>query len=68
MIPSPRFFLTRNERKCAGLESCWRLVIITNAKANPQMQLLTLPQVESIYTLPHSHGNAIQSSQDWNSQ
>lgn len=46
-----RFFLTRNERKCSTQDACWRLAVVTNARTNPQMQLLTIQQVEGMYNL-----------------
>jgi hypothetical protein len=47
----PRFFLTRNERKCASREDFWLIAMVTNARSNPQMQLLTLQELESMYRL-----------------
>ena len=48
---SPRFFLTRNERKCAGQEADWRLVLVTSARTAPQLQTLTIQDVERIFNL-----------------
>lgn len=45
----PRFFLTRNEWKCAVLEADWLLVVVTRARTRPQLQILTMQQVESTY-------------------
>lgn len=47
----PRFFLTRNERKCAAQDQNWRLVMVTNARAAPQLQVLTIQDVERIFNL-----------------
>ena len=47
----PRFFLTRNERKFAEKAADWRLVIVSCARTAPQMQVLTLRQLESTYDL-----------------
>lgn len=49
--PSPRFFLTRNERKCAGLEADWRLAVVTSARTAPQLQVLTIQEVERMFHL-----------------
>lgn len=48
---SPRFFLTRNERKCAGQEADWRLVLVTSARTAPQLQTLTIQDVERLFSL-----------------
>lgn len=48
---APRFFLTRNERKCAALNADWRLVLVTSARTAPQLQTLTIQDVERIFNL-----------------
>lgn len=48
---APRFFLTRNERKCAQKEINWRLVIVTNARTKPRLDILTIQDVESKFSL-----------------
>lgn len=48
---SPRFFLTRNERKCAEQEADWRLVMVTSARAATQLQVLTIQEVEHMFSL-----------------
>lgn len=44
-----RFFITRNERKCANNDSSWRLVVVTNALTKPIMQIFTWQEAESKY-------------------
>lgn len=46
---APRFFLTRNERRCAAQDADWRLVMVTNARTAPQLQVLTIQDVERIF-------------------
>lgn len=48
---SPRFFLTRNERRCAAQDADWRLVLVTNARIAPQLQVLTIQEVERMFNL-----------------
>lgn len=48
---SPRFFLTRNERRFAVKEADWRLVIVTDARRAPQTRVLTLQEVECSFKL-----------------
>lgn len=48
---APRFFLTRNERKCAALNADWRLVLVTSARTAPQLQTLTIQEVERTFNL-----------------
>ena len=48
---SPRFFLTRNERKSADQEVNWRLVMVTSARTAPQLQVLTIEEVEARFNL-----------------
>ena len=48
---APRFFLTRNERKCAALNADWRLVLVTSARTAPQLQTLTIQDVERLFSL-----------------
>ena len=48
---APRFFLTRNERRCAAQNADWRLVLVTSARTAPQVQVLTIQDVERIFSL-----------------
>ena len=48
---APRFFLTRNERRCAAQNADWRLVLVTSARTAPQLQTLTIQDVERIFNL-----------------
>jgi hypothetical protein len=48
---APRFFLTRNERRCAAQDADWRLVMVTNARTAPQLEILTIREVERIFNL-----------------
>jgi hypothetical protein len=49
---SPRFFLTRNECKCAGQEANWRLLIVTKARTTtPELQILTIQEVKRMFKL-----------------
>ena len=48
---APRFFLTRNERRCAAQDADWRLVLVTNARTAPQLQVLTIQEVERMFNL-----------------
>ena len=48
--PEPRFFITRNERSCAADDPYWRLAIVTSARDNPRMTILTGLEVESQFT------------------
>lgn len=46
-----RFFLTRNEKKCAVELRTWRLCLVTNAKINPEMTSCTFAQIGQKYQL-----------------
>lgn len=48
---TPRFFLTRNERQCAGFDEGWRLVMVTSARTAPKQQVMTIQEVERIFDL-----------------
>jgi len=48
---TPRFFLTRNERKFAAKEPDWRLVMVTRARTAPQSQVLTMEEVQCSFNL-----------------
>ena len=48
---APRFFLTRNERRCAAQDADWRLVMVTSARTAPQLQVLTIQEVERMFNL-----------------
>ena len=48
---APRFFLTRNERRCAAQDADWRLVMVTSARTAPQLQVLTIQDVERKFNL-----------------
>jgi hypothetical protein len=45
----PRFFLTRNEQRCASQDADWRLVVVTLARTAPSLQVLTRKEVEQAY-------------------
>lgn len=49
--PVSRFYLTRNERKCAASDAHWRIAIVTNAMISPRLEVLTAQQVENLYQL-----------------
>ncbi len=50
-VDLPRFFLTRNERRYANQKVDWRLVMVKNARTSPQLQVLTMQEVENMYNL-----------------
>ena len=46
-----RFFLTRNEWRCANEDHRWRLVVVTNALTAPGLKVLTTDEVTKTYKL-----------------
>lgn len=48
---TPRFFLTRNEHRCATRDKEWRLVIVTSARVRPQLRTLTFQEVKTTFDL-----------------
>ncbi len=47
---APRFFLTRNERKCSA-DPSWRLAMVIEARTSPALQLWTAAEVEELFVL-----------------
>lgn len=47
---APRFFISRNERNCSRLNKNWRLAIVTSARANPRLLILTSAEMEDRFT------------------
>jgi diadenosine tetraphosphate (Ap4A) HIT family hydrolase len=49
--PEPRFFLTRNERRCCTGRACWRLFVVCNARTNPHLHEYTASEMDRNFTL-----------------
>lgn len=47
---APRFFISRNERNCSTLNKNWRLAVVTSARANPTLHVLTPVEMENRFT------------------
>lgn len=47
--PVARFFLTRNERRCATCEPSWRLAVVSSARTVPRMDVFTWRETEAAY-------------------
>jgi hypothetical protein len=45
----PRFFLSRNERKCSMLNSNWRLAVVSQARTAPILKEYTAAQMETVF-------------------
>lgn len=43
---TPRFFISRNERKCSNLNQNWRLAVVTSARVTPSLLVLTSEEME----------------------
>jgi len=46
----PRFFISRNERNFSKRNQNWRLAIVTSARANPTLLVLTPAEMEAQFT------------------
>lgn len=46
----PRFFISRNERNCSTRNKNWRLAVVTSARANPSLLVLTSAEMEDRFT------------------
>lgn len=44
---APRFFISRNERKCSNLNQNWRLAVVMSARENPSLLVLTSAEMEA---------------------
>lgn len=47
----PRFFLTRNEYKCAKRDPEWLLAVVSTARQAPQLRLMSIAEVEQTYEM-----------------
>lgn len=47
----PRFFLTRNERRCASTQNEWRLVLVIKARRDPTLATMTFDEVNAKFDL-----------------
>lgn len=47
----PRFFLSRNEYKCAQRDPEWRLAVVSSARQSPQLQLMSVSEMEQSYSM-----------------
>lgn len=45
-LPVEGFYLTRNERKCSASLNTWRLVVVTSALTEPDLQVYTAKEME----------------------
>jgi hypothetical protein len=47
---APRFFISRNERRCSQVDPKWRLVVVTDALSpKPILHEMNAAQAESLY-------------------
>ncbi|WP_233886397.1 DUF3883 domain-containing protein [Paraburkholderia flagellata] len=46
----PRFFISRNERRCSMLNENWRLAVVTSARTTPRLHVLTPAEMEERFT------------------
>ncbi len=46
---NPRFFLSRNERRCSRIHDDWRLVVVTRARTKPQSRTFTAAAMERFF-------------------
>lgn len=47
---SPRFFISRNERKSSYLNKNWRLAVVTSARTSPKLHVFTPAEMENRFT------------------
>jgi hypothetical protein len=47
----PRFFLSRNEYKCAQRDPEWCLAVVSSARQSPQLQLMGIAELERIFSM-----------------
>ncbi|WP_423193710.1 DUF3883 domain-containing protein [Cupriavidus sp. H18C2] len=47
---APRFFISRNERNFSKRNQNWRLAVVTSARANPTLLVLTAAEMEARFT------------------
>lgn len=47
----PRFFLSRNEYKCAQRDPEWRLAVVSSARQSPQLLLMGIAELEHTFSM-----------------